>query len=52
MLEFSLGNAHPRTISIHKIDKLFKVISEFREAVYAEAALIDAVDSPVSGLLC
>lgn len=41
MLEFSLGNAHQRTISIQKIDKLFKVISEFREAVYAEAELID-----------
>jgi hypothetical protein len=41
MLEFSLSNAHQRTISRKKIDKLFQVISEFREAVYAEAALID-----------
>lgn len=41
MLEFSLGNAHQRTISRKKIDKLVKVISEFREAVYAEAELID-----------
>jgi hypothetical protein len=41
MLEFSLSNAHQRTISIQKIDKLFKVISEFRDAVYAEAEAIN-----------
>jgi len=41
MLEFSLGNARQRAISLKKIDKLVKVITEFRDAVYAEAELID-----------
>ena len=41
MLEFALANAHQRSISLKKIDKLFKVISEFRDAVYAEADMID-----------
>lgn len=41
MLEFSLANAYQRNISLKKIDKLLKVISEFREAVYAEAELIE-----------
>ena len=41
MLEFPLSNAHLRTISLKKIDKLFKAISEFRDAVYAEAKAID-----------
>ena len=41
MLEFSLANTHQRSISLKKIDKLFKVLSEFRDAVYAEAEMID-----------
>ena len=41
MLEFCLANAHQRSISLQKIDRLFKVFSEFRDAVYAEAELID-----------
>ena len=44
MLEFNLSNAHQRTVSIQKIDKLFKVISEFREAVYAEAEAINKLE--------
>ena len=41
MLEFSLGNAHQRANSLKKIDKLLKVISEFRDVVHAEADLIE-----------
>lgn len=41
MLEFPLSNAHQRAVSIQKIDRLFKVISEFRERMYAEAEAIN-----------
>lgn len=41
MLEFALTNEWERTMSLQKIDKLLKVLTEFREAVYAEAALIE-----------
>ena len=41
MLEFALSNPHQRTVSLQKIDKLFKVVSEFRNAVYAEAQAIN-----------
>jgi hypothetical protein len=44
MLEFALSNAHLRTISLKKIDRLFKVISEFRDAVYAEAEAINKLE--------
>ena len=40
-IEFCLANEKLRKNSLQKLDKLFKVISEFREAVYAEAELID-----------
>jgi hypothetical protein len=48
MLEFSLGNAYQRNISLKKIDKRLKVISEFREAVYAEAEFIERTISAIS----
>jgi hypothetical protein len=41
MLEFSLGNPYQRKISLAKIDRLAKVVNEFREAVHAEAKLLD-----------
>ena len=41
MLEFALSNAHQRTVSLQKNDKLLKVVSEFRDAVYAEAQAIN-----------
>jgi hypothetical protein len=41
MLEFALTNEKHRKASLRKIDKLLKVVTEFREAVYAEAALIE-----------
>lgn len=41
MLEFSLGNARQRKLSLAKIDRLAKVVNEFREAVRAEAKLIE-----------
>ena len=40
-LEFSLGNARQRKMSLDKIDRLVKVVNEFREAVYAEAQVIE-----------
>ena len=46
MLEFSLGNAKQRKISLDKIDRLVKVVNEFREAVHAEAKLIEERGSP------
>jgi len=44
MLEFSLGNEKQRKISLAKIDRLLKVVNEFRDAVYAEAELIEKED--------
>jgi hypothetical protein len=41
MLEFALSSAYMRKQSLAKLDRLAKVINEFREAVYAEAELID-----------
>ena len=41
MLEFALGSAYLRKHSLAKIDRLAKVIDEFREAVHAEAELIE-----------
>jgi hypothetical protein len=41
MLEFCLGNAYQRRMSLVKIDRLAKVVNEFREAVHAEAKLIE-----------
>ena len=44
MLEFSLANAKQRKMSLDKIDRLLRVVNEFRDAVHAEAKLIDAQD--------
>jgi len=41
MLEFSLANAHQRKMNLAKIDRLANVVNEFREAVQAEARLIE-----------
>lgn len=41
MLEFALGNDEQRKVSLAKIDRLFKVVNEFRNAVHTEAALIN-----------
>jgi hypothetical protein len=41
MLEFNLANAGQRKMSLAKIDRLVKVVNEFRDAVYAEAKLIE-----------
>jgi hypothetical protein len=41
LLEFGLGNEKQRKISIAKIDRLAKVVNEFREAVHAEAKAIE-----------
>ena len=41
MLEFSLGNEKQRRLSLEKIDRLAKVVNEFRDAVHAEAKLIE-----------
>ena len=41
MLEFSLANPSMRKASLDKIDRLAKVVNEFREAVHAEAKLLD-----------
>jgi hypothetical protein len=40
MLEFNLANAKQRRMSLDKIDRLVKVVNEFRDAVHAEAKLI------------
>jgi hypothetical protein len=42
MLEFGLANPMLRKMSLAKIDRLAKVVNEFREAVHAEAKLLDA----------
>lgn len=44
MLEFNLANATQRKLSLAKIDRLAKVVNEFRDAVHAEAKLIDKQD--------
>jgi hypothetical protein len=41
MLEFSLASPRERKMSLAKIDRLAKVVNEFREAVHAEAKLLD-----------
>lgn len=41
MLEFSLANEKQRKVNLDKIDKLAQVVNEFREAVHAEAKLIE-----------
>jgi hypothetical protein len=41
MLEFCLANANQRKMSLAKIDRLAKVVNEFREVVHAEAKLIE-----------
>lgn len=41
MLEFGLGNEKQRKRSLAKIDRVAKVVNEFREAVHTEARLID-----------
>jgi hypothetical protein len=41
MLEFCLANEKQRKMSLTKIDRLAKVVNEFRDAVHAEARLID-----------
>ena len=41
LLEFNLANAKQRKMSLQKIDKVLKVLTEFRNAVYAEAGLIE-----------
>ena len=41
MLEFALVNEKQRKLSLDKIDRLAKVVNEFRDAVHAEAKLLD-----------
>jgi hypothetical protein len=41
MLEFALTNEKHRRASLVKVDRLLKVVNEFRDAVHAEAALIE-----------
>jgi hypothetical protein len=41
MLEFCLANAKQRKMSLEKIDRIVKVVNEFRDAIYAEARLIE-----------
>jgi hypothetical protein len=41
MLEFSLASEKQRKASLAKIDKLAQVVNEFRDAVHAEATLIE-----------
>ncbi|HET8669297.1 MAG TPA: hypothetical protein VFM05_01365 [Candidatus Saccharimonadales bacterium] len=41
MLEFSLANPQQRKISLAKIDRLAKVVNEFRDRVHAEAKAIE-----------
>jgi hypothetical protein len=44
MLEFALSSAYMRKQSLAKIDRLAKVVNEFRDAVHAEAKLIDSAN--------
>ena len=41
MLEFDLKSPRQRKASLAKIDRLLKVVNEFRDAVHAEAELIE-----------
>ena len=41
MLEFGLASPRQRKASLAKIDRLLKVVNEFRDAVHAEAELIE-----------
>lgn len=41
MLEFNLKNEAQRKISLAKIDRLARVVNEFRDALRAEAELIE-----------
>ena len=41
MLDFGLVNEKQRKLSLDKIDRLAKVVNEFREALHAEAKLIE-----------
>ena len=41
MLEFGLASAQQRKLSLEKIDRLVKVVNEFREALHREAKLIE-----------
>jgi hypothetical protein len=41
MLEFCLANVKQRKLSLAKIDRLAKVVNEFREATYSEAKLME-----------
>jgi hypothetical protein len=41
MLEFGLANPRQRKMSLAKIDRLARVVNEFRAAVHAEAKLLD-----------
>ena len=45
MLEFALSSAYMRKRNLAKIDRLAKVINEFRDAVHAEAKLIEKQQS-------
>ena len=40
LLEFCLANAKQRKTSLAKIDRLARVVNEFRQALHAEANLI------------
>lgn len=41
MLEFGLTNDKQRKMSLDKIDRFARVVNEFRDAVHAEARLIE-----------
>ena len=41
MLEFALSSAYMRKHSLAKIDRLAKVVNEFRNAVHKEAKAIE-----------
>ena len=41
MLEFNLSSAQQRKMSLDKIDRLVRVVNEFRDAVHTEAKLIE-----------
>ena len=49
MLEFGLASANQRKLSLEKIDRLVKVVNEFRDAVHREAKLIEENYRPDHG---
>ena len=49
MLEFGLASAKERKRSIEKIDRLVKVVNDFRDAVHREAKLIEENYRPDHG---